>query len=87
MTLKFPNASRSYDSERNRVRFSGYDGMFQIDFAVEIDAIAGNRNPETERSSLDAFDAALDAIRDAARRSYKRNQRSLVVLTREDFRG
>jgi hypothetical protein len=39
MTIIFPNASRSFDEERNGVRFIAYDGMFEVPFLVEAGAL------------------------------------------------
>lgn len=39
MTLAFPNSSCSFDETRNAVRFSGYDGMFEVPFFVESGAL------------------------------------------------
>ncbi|MBB2672903.1 UNVERIFIED_ORG: hypothetical protein GGE44_002465 [Rhizobium esperanzae] len=49
MTLTFPNKSRSFDESRNAVRFSGYDGMFEVRFLVEANAL---RTRLAQRSSL-----------------------------------
>lgn len=40
MTLIFPNPSRSFDETHNAVRFSGYDGVFQVPFVVEAAALS-----------------------------------------------
>ena len=39
MTLTFPNRSRSYDEAGQRIRFLGHDGMFEVPFAIEIEAL------------------------------------------------
>ena len=39
MALAFPNRSRSYDDVRHRVRFVGHDGMIEVPFFVETDAL------------------------------------------------
>lgn len=39
MTLAFPNPSRSYDATGKAVRFAGPDGMFEVRFYVEVDAL------------------------------------------------
>ena len=41
MSLAFPNPSRSFDEVRNAVRFIGHDGMFEVPFFVEADALSG----------------------------------------------
>jgi hypothetical protein len=39
MTLLFPNPSRSLDEKRNAVRFIGHDGMLELRFFVEAEAL------------------------------------------------
>jgi hypothetical protein len=91
MTLAFPNPSRSFDKTRNAVRFSGYDGMFEIPFFVEAGALArsGAGADKTERSEaeyLSAFDTRRDAIHDVARKAYSGGRRTSYILTASDFR-
>lgn len=43
MTLAFPNTARSFDEVRKAVRFFGHDGMFEIRFFVEAEALAKGR--------------------------------------------
>lgn len=67
MTLNFPNESRSFDANRNRVRFWGYDGAIEISFFVEADALRklGPLSPESsdvEALFLQVFDAARERI-------------------------
>lgn len=38
MTIAFPNPSRSFDVNRNGVRFVGHDGVFGIPFIVMASA-------------------------------------------------
>lgn len=84
MTLTFPNRSRSYDEAGQRVRFTGYDGMFEVPFFVETDAL---RTVATgEANYLAAFDAARATIRDVARAIYGSARRTVYVLTAADFR-
>ena len=40
MALTFPNRSRSYDDVGQHIRFLGHDGMFEIPFLIEIEALA-----------------------------------------------
>lgn len=84
MSLTFPNRSRSFDKAHNRVRFSGYDGMFQIQYFLDADALALDQMAG-EAGILSAFDRRWDEIKTAAARSYARNRRNLYVLTAEDF--
>jgi hypothetical protein len=88
MALTFPNRSRSYDEAGQRVHFLGYDGMFEIPFCVEIDALG---NPSsvaaaTETDHLAAFDVARGSIYDVAREAYSQGRKSVYVLTPADFR-
>ena len=46
MTLSFPNISRSFDNARNVIRFTGYDGMFEVRFFVETGAFSTARLSE-----------------------------------------
>lgn len=83
MALAFPNRSRSYDDVRHRVRFVGHDGMIEVPFFVEADALP----PATgEAGFLAAFDAARATIHDVARELYGNARRTMYVLTAADFR-
>lgn len=91
MTLQFPNTSRSFDEARNAVRFSGYDGMFEMRFFVETAALAvpesalhGSGTPEA--GCLSAFDALRKSIQDVAREAYSYGRRDSYTLTAADFR-
>ena len=67
MALIFPNRSRSFDEVRHAVRFLGYDGMFEVPFAVQANALLGSaRSAYAEADCLAAFDAARDRIYAAA---------------------
>ncbi len=81
MTLDFPNRSRSYDESRHAVRFIGHDGMFEVVFFVEANALArsGSGMP-SEADCLTAFDAARSSIHDMARKAYS-GRRGTYVLT------
>lgn len=85
MTLTFPNRSRSYDETRNAVRFLGYDGMFEVPFLVQADALVGSAKM-TETDCLTAFDAARGSIHDVAREAYSHGRRTTYVLKAMDFR-
>jgi hypothetical protein len=84
VTLDFPNRSRSFDDARNAVRFIGHDGMFEVPFFVEVDALAPAIDSET--SYLAAFDAARTTIHEVARRIYGRARRTVYVLAAADFK-
>lgn len=88
MNLSFPNQSRSYDEANRRIRFSGYDGMFEIRFFLEIDALAkafsGKMSGEGEY--LSAFDSVRWVIMAAAEKAYGRGRgKSACILTIGDF--
>jgi hypothetical protein len=88
MALTFPNRSRSYDEAGQRVRFVGHDGMFEIPFGVELDALATAKSPAptAEADYLAAFDSALDNIHGVARKVYSHGRKNAYLLTRSDFR-
>lgn len=91
MTLTFPNPSRSFDEARNAVRFTGYDGMFQVPFFIEAGALtkADANLPESgspETKCLSAFDALRTSIYDVARKAYSRGRHTSYTLTTSDFR-
>jgi hypothetical protein len=83
MALTFPNRSRSYDEVRKAVRFLGYDGMFEVPFLVQAEALVPP-SKVTEADCLAAFDASRDSIYDVARRAYARGRGT--TLTPADFR-
>ena len=83
MSLSFPNRSRSYDASARRIRFSGYDGMFEVPFLVEADVFP---DAKSEAGYLAAFDAGRDAIQKVATRAYSYGGRRIYILTPNDFR-
>lgn len=87
MSLTFPNHSRSYDETGKRVRFTGYDGMFEIPFFVEIEALEKRMKPaaETEAGYLAAFDDARADITAAAKAIYRKGGQSPFILTAGSF--
>ena len=91
VTLDFPNPSRSFDEVRNAVRFIGHDGMFEVRFFVEADALAGprartSRTEVTEAACLAAFDRARSSIYEVARKLYSRGRQTNYVITIRDLR-
>ncbi|WP_373414750.1 DUF1488 domain-containing protein [Ensifer aridi] len=91
MTLLFPNASRSLDEKRNAVRFIGHDGMFEVRFFVEAEALViadaeSDRSEISESKLLSAFDALRLSIYDVARKAYSSGRRHSYTLTAADFR-
>jgi hypothetical protein len=90
MTLDFPNRSRSFDEARNAVRFTGYDGMFEVPFFVEAAALANqggrpDRIRASEAEYLAAFDAARGSIYDVARESLLQWPLHLLQIDRGRF--
>ncbi len=86
MTLIFPNRSRSFDETRKVVRFLGYDGMFEVRFFVEANALANTMaTGMSEEDYLRAFDAARSSIQDAAIKAYRRNRGGTYTLTAADL--
>ena len=53
MTLAFPNPSRSFDRTRNAVRFTGYDGMFEVPFFIEIGALVKSTSEQRMSDTLE----------------------------------
>ncbi|RTL97804.1 DUF1488 domain-containing protein [Ancylobacter aquaticus] len=91
MTLNFPNPSRSFDSARGAVRFTGYDGMFEVPFLVEIAALgksAAELRPSDglEATCLSAFDTLRTSIYSAATKAYSEGRRGPLTLTSADIR-
>ncbi len=91
MTLEFPNRSRSFDDARQAVRFMGYDGMFEVRFFVEAEALsASDGTPRdddaVETACLLAFDALRRPIYDVARSIYAGPRRDSYTLTSADLR-
>lgn len=88
MSIAFPNRSRSFDSTEKRVRFLGYDGMFEVRFFIGLDALAktGAGSVSSETDALSAFDDKRRSILEAAEKAYLRGKRNnMCVLTPADF--
>ena len=88
MALTFPNNSRSYDDTKNRVRFLGYDGMFEVKFFVEAEALskAADKDIVDENGFLAAFDSLRGAILEVANKAYSTGRgKTMYVLTPTDF--
>jgi hypothetical protein len=91
MTLSFPNPSRSFYEARNAVRFVGHDGMFEVRFFIDADALEKAEAPLRKTGAWDteclaAFDASRVSIHDVARKAYSRARRASYTLTAADFR-
>jgi hypothetical protein len=88
MTLTFPNSARSFDEAARRIRFLGHDGMFEIRFLIEVDAlkIEQPQAKASERDYLAAFDRIRTRILEVAMKVYASKRRNLIVLGPADFR-
>lgn len=88
MTLIFPNPSRSCEADGQHIQFVGYDGVFEILFFVETNAIsnASSLGSNTEADYLAAFDESRDTILKVARKAYYRSRTNVIRLTSAEFR-
>lgn len=87
MPLTFPNISRSFDKSRNGVRFSGYDGMFEVRFLIEANALRTTSQAcRSEAECLSVFDASRTAILKAAAKAYGRGGKDRYTLSADDIR-
>jgi len=91
MSLTFPNPSRDFQKARNVIGFTGYDGMFEVQFFVEVDALAKIGTMPVgvavqESHWLAAFDAMRMTILDVARDAYANSRRTVYTLSAADFR-
>lgn len=89
MKLNFPNPNRSFDANKNRVLFWGYDKTIEVSFFVELDALK-RLCPEMssdETGFLQAFDSARSRIYEVAEKLYVSSaKRSFAhVLAANDF--
>ncbi len=88
MAIAFPNSARSYDETAQRVRFLGYDGMFEIRFLLDIDVLANESSSSvtSENDYLIAFDRFRTKILHVAKRAYNSRRTSPIILRLADFR-
>jgi hypothetical protein len=91
MALSFPNPSRSFDESRNGVRFIGHDGVFEVPFFIEANALVkpdskSGRFEASQADCLSAFDQRRAAIHDVARAIHTNRRRSSYILNASDFR-
>ena len=89
MSISFPNATRSYDPVKGRVRFWGYDGAIEISFFVDENAVRKLYAISncTEHEVLAAFDAVRKHIHLAAAKVYTRSRKGgyAYSLSASDF--
>ena len=91
MTLAFPNPSRNFDPKRRGVHFTGYDGMMEVPFFVEADALVDRSAAVQdyqllEKQLVSAFDVMNQLIYKVAERMYYRGRHKSYTLTAVDFR-
>jgi hypothetical protein len=88
MAITFPNNARSYDESARRIRFAGHDGMFEIRFLVEVDALKmePTQTKASEHDYLAAFDRLRTKILEVAKRAYSSKRKNLIVLGPADFK-
>ena len=89
MTLIFPNPSRSYDESRHSIRFSGYDGAFEVLFSVDADVLPLKEDASRalgEGDYLSAFDRFRETVLNAACKAYSRGRKEIYLLKAVDFR-
>jgi hypothetical protein len=87
MPLLFPNLSRSFDTTRGCVRFSGYDRTREVSFFVDhaaIRAIDGGVLTSSD-AILSAFDRHRVRICDAAAKAYAKRTEGSYALSLADF--
>jgi len=91
MRLHFPNTSRSFDANRSRVCFWGYDSTIEISFYVGAEALQ-HLCPETEgveKGYLKAFDDSLERIHNVADKVYVHGGKGkgtyTYILEADDF--
>ncbi|WP_373504185.1 DUF1488 domain-containing protein [Aestuariivirga sp.] len=87
MTLQFPNLSRSFDTTRGCVRFSGYDRTREVPFFIEEDAVRAvdGGNLTSSDALLAAFDRHRDRICKAADKAYGKRREGSYTLRTVDF--
>jgi len=91
MRLNFPNNSRSFDANRSRVCFWGYDSTIEISFFVGA-AVLKQLCPQMdaeEKGFLNAFDAEVDRIHKVADKVYVHGSKGRgtysYILEAKDF--
>lgn len=88
MGISFPNKARSFDDRKRCVRFTGYDGMFEIKFYLATEVLAQGKSSRnvTEADYLMAFDALRPRILQAATSAYSKLRSSVITLDLAHFR-
>ena len=88
MALIFPNQSRSFDAGKQSIRFSGYDGVFEVSVFVDVEILraVSKERFSNETQYLAAFDRMRAVIEQSTLKSYSRKPRATVVLTTADVK-
>ena len=83
MGISFPNEARSFDDRKRCVRFTGYDGMFEIKFYLSTEVLtSGKSSPKCHRGRL------LDGVRCLApKNSASGDLRLLQSSIQRDYAG
>ena len=87
MALSFPNLSRSFDPEGQRVRFWAYDSAMEVSFFVNVSALL-KLYPDSGRDEvamLATFDANRDRINVAADRVHASDRQNFHILDADNF--
>ncbi|MBO0145480.1 DUF1488 domain-containing protein [Agrobacterium sp. Ap1] len=87
MGIRFPNEARSFDDKNRCVRFSGYDGMFEVKFYLATDVLACGKahRHASESDYLTTFDASRRRILKVATNAYLSAQSNSISLSLQDF--
>ncbi len=88
MALTFPNQSRSFDAGKQSIRFSGYDGVFEVSVFVDVAVLrtVSKERFSNEAQYLAAFDDMRAVIERSTLKTYSRKPRATVVLTATDVK-
>lgn len=89
MSLIFPNPCRSFDQNKNRICFWGYDRSIEVSFFVEADALKFlcPKIIDVEAGFLIAFDSVRERIHEIANKIYVRDGKGsyAYILAAKDF--
>lgn len=88
MTLNFPNQSRCFNKAKRQVRFWGHDGVLEISFDVEAEALQKIDRlslalTASETRILEAFDNSIEQVHQVAERAYRRGRRGSYAFKLE----
>jgi hypothetical protein len=89
MTLHFPNHSRSFDADNDRILFWGYDNIIEVAFFLKTDALKkfNSENTDTESGFLKIFDTVRNQIYKVADKVYSQVGKGnyACILSAKDF--